>query len=103
MKQEIYEDQWEAADWDLGMAQDAKVEICDTLRWFDETGQLPPTEPVTAETYSRFGLPWFDYYREDMDALEETAKLRGLKSMFELGEHQPKESVQIAAEQVVAL
>lgn len=83
MQQDIYEDQWEAEDWDLENAQKTQVEIRDAVRWFDLTGQLPPTEPVTAKTYSQYGLPWFDYYREDMEALESTGRLAKLKSVQE--------------------
>jgi hypothetical protein len=95
MKQEIYEDQWEAADWDLGMAQEAKVEICDAVRWLELTGQVPPTEPVTAKTYSEYGLPWFDFYRDDMEALESTGRLESLKSVQEKARQAGDESMPI--------
>lgn len=93
MKQEIYEDQWEAEDWDLAMAQETKVEIYDAVRWFDLTGQLPPTEPVTAKTYSEYGLPWFEYYRDDMEVLESTGRLASLKSVQEKARQTGDESV----------
>jgi len=83
MKQDIYEDQWEAEDWDLEHALEKRVEICDAVRWFDLMGQLPPTKPVTAKTYSDYGMPWFDYYRDDMKALETTGRLAQLKSVQE--------------------
>lgn len=70
-----------------------QIEICDAVRWFDLTGQLPPTEPVTAKTYSQHGLPWFDYYREDMEALESTGKLASLKSVQDLAAQAGDESV----------
>lgn len=86
MEQEIYEDQWEASDWDLAEAREAQVRICDALQWADITGELPPTEPVTTETYARYGLPWFDYYRDDMKALEATGRLASLKSVQALAD-----------------
>ena len=95
MRQEIYEDQWEAEDWDLAGTQEAQVEICDAVRWFELTGELPPTEPVTAKVYSEYGLPWFDYYRDDMEALEATGRLASLKSVQAKAKSQRDGSVPI--------
>jgi hypothetical protein len=33
------------------------------------TGQHPPYPPPTARSYTEAGLPWFDYYRDDVEAL----------------------------------
>lgn len=34
------------------------------------TGFAPPTPPPTAKRYTEAGLPWFDYYDADKEALE---------------------------------
>lgn len=42
--------------------------------------------PLTAKEYDDAGLPWFDLYDGDKQALEGGEALRNLKSVKELGE-----------------
>ena len=44
----------------------------------------PPTKPPTAEDYTRAGLPWFDYYAADLEALGGAAALTKVKSVAEM-------------------
>ncbi len=39
------------------------------------------TIPRTAEQYTRAGLPWFDYYAPDAEAVGGSLKLKGMKSV----------------------
>ena len=41
--------------------------------------------PFTAAEYNRYGLPWFDYYSDNSKPLKGSAKLKGLKSVLEMG------------------
>lgn len=84
MRQEIYEDPWEPADWDLDHPSRVWIHLCDAVRWLQLTGELPPQDPITAQAYARHGLPWFDYYRDDMLAIEGSPSLAKLKSVFAL-------------------
>ncbi len=45
------------------------------------TGGKPPQEPVSAQDYSAAGLPWFDYYGGDLEAITSAAKLADLDSV----------------------
>lgn len=40
------------------------------------TGERPPTDPSTARRYAEMGLPWFDYYRGDAEAIEAAEKFK---------------------------
>lgn len=86
MMQEIYEDPYASDDWDLEQSCRCFVHLCDALMWREVTGENPPHEPVTARDYERAGLPWFDYYRDDLAALEGSKQLAGIKSVNALFE-----------------
>jgi hypothetical protein len=47
---------------------------------------LPPYPPPTAKSYSEAGLPWFDYYRDDVEALPGGNALAELKSVTQISE-----------------
>jgi hypothetical protein len=53
--------------------------------WRSITGDEPPSPPLTAEEYSRAGLPWFELYAADQTPVAGSERLRGLKSVAELG------------------
>ena len=38
-----------------------------------------------AKEYTNHGLPWFDYYSDNSTALKGSDKLKGLKSVVEIG------------------
>jgi hypothetical protein len=61
------------------------VHLTNSLIWRAITGDAPPTVPFTAVEYTRHGLPWFDYYSDNSTALKGSAKLKGLKSVVEMG------------------
>jgi hypothetical protein len=60
------------------------VTIANAAQWLAITGQRPPSEPVTAAAYAKWGLPWFDYYDADAKALEGAPPLAGVKSVAEV-------------------
>ena len=45
---------------------------------------FPPHPPFTANEYQRYGIPWFDYYRDDLKALEGSEVMNSVKSIGEL-------------------
>ena len=85
MKQEIYTDHRPLEEWDLRVSSRCFVHIANSLIWRSITGTQPPTTPPTSEEYTRAGLPWFDYYAENRQAVEGSGILAGLKSIFTLG------------------
>ena len=52
--------------------------------WQSLTGNRPPYPPPTAKSYSAAGLPWFDYYRDDVAALAGSEALDELKSFSQI-------------------
>lgn len=51
------------------------------------TGDLPPTRPPTARSYTEAGLPWFDYYGADVAAVAGAVKFKKLVSIAKAAEH----------------
>jgi hypothetical protein len=82
--QEIYHDRYGFDVWDRTHSGRCYVHICNSLVWQSITGQRPPYPPPTAKSYSDAGLPWFDYYRDDVPALTGSKILAGLKSVFQI-------------------
>ena len=85
MRQEIYDDPYDFDEWDAANASRCFVHIANSLVWRAITGSNPPTTPPTAKEYTSAGLPWFEYYAGDREALEGAPALAGLKSVSEMG------------------
>ena len=81
MRQEIYEDPHGFDAWDGSVRSRCFVHILNSVEFVGVTGGKPPREPVTAQDYSEAGLPWFDYYGGDLQALAGASKLAGLDSV----------------------
>lgn len=86
IRQEIYDDPYGIETWDQSTSSRCFVTLVDAVRWAHITGELPPAEPPTTKDYSEAGLPWFDYYADDLRKLESTEKLGKLKSVAEFTE-----------------
>ena len=85
MRQEIYTDHYALEDWDQRHRARCFVHIANAQQWRAITGDAPPTEPVTAAAYRTAGIPWFDYYAADQQALPGAGILSLLKSVAQLG------------------
>lgn len=85
MRQEIYDDPYRFEEWDARNASRCFVHLANSLVWRAITGQNPPTTPPTSEEYTRAGLPWFDYYAPDLEAIDGSDVLSGLESVAKLG------------------
>ncbi len=81
MRQEIYADRRPLAHWDQAHTSRCFVHLTNALVWRSITGAEPPTVPPTAADYTRNGLPWFDYYAADQEALDAKGALRKIKSI----------------------
>ena len=92
MRQQIYDDHYDFADWDLSTHSRCFVHLTNSMNWQQVTGQQPPTEPPTAETYSQAGVPWFDHYREQ-PVVAGSSVLRGLKSVVTLDKEKGGQAV----------
>ncbi len=86
MKQEIFDDPHSFDVWDTRASGRCFVHITNSLAWRAVTGEEPPTTPLTSREYQDAGLPWFDWYGGDREALEGAKKLAGLKTVKGMGE-----------------
>ena len=86
MKQKIYDDSHGLDAWDQKHGSRCFVSLVNTAQWMAITGERPPTEPPTAQAYAARGLPWFDYYGGDLQAVAGSEKLRKLASVAEHAE-----------------
>jgi hypothetical protein len=86
MRQEIIKDRHDFSDWDLSLTSRCFVHLCNSLTWRQVTGNNPPHPPFTAKEYARAGIPWFDYYRDDLSALAGSTVLDNVKSVFAFGQ-----------------
>lgn len=81
MHQEIYDDEYGLDAWDLENRQRCFVMLANAQQWMSITGEEPPLSPISAEQYSKAGLPWFDYFDGDKKAIEGAKALGKLKSI----------------------
>lgn len=109
MKQKIYPDEHGLATWDQANRAEVPVHIVNSMVFHQITGQLPPPTPVTARTYSEYGLPWFDLYDEDkgdVGPAKTLAKVKTVKQMDKKKGFAPQQDdgpVAVPAGQVVTL
>lgn len=81
MRQDIYEDPHGIRSWDQTAGSRCFVHILNSLQYVAATGAKPPTMPPSAREYTEAGLPWFEYYDADQEALSQPSKLTGLISV----------------------
>ena len=107
MKQEIYDDSYGLEVWDQRHARRCFVSIVNSRQWMAITGTWPPTEPPTARQYSERGLPWFDYYGGDAQAVAGAEPLATVKSVAQIDEARgappPPEAKSVAVPRTVSL
>ncbi len=75
MRQEIYEDEYGFDAWDMSNPTRCFVHILNSTQWEASTGKPVPGEPPSAQQYSMAGLPWFDYYDDNLQALDGSRQL----------------------------
>jgi hypothetical protein len=83
-RQQIYSDHFGFEAWDRSHSSRYVVHLCNSLVWQSITGHLPPYPPPTAKSYSKAGLPWFDYYQDGVEALPGANTLAELKSVSQI-------------------
>jgi hypothetical protein len=85
MRQKIYSDPFNLADYDTDNASRCFVHIANSMVWRGITGSAPPTVPPTADEYTNHGLPWFEYYGGDAKAVKGSGILNTIKSVVTIG------------------
>jgi hypothetical protein len=84
MKQKIYPDPYGVATWDGNNQASAFVHLVNSDQYRELTGREPPPTPVSAQTYSEHGLPWFELYDEVLGDVTAPESLTGIKSVSEI-------------------
>ena len=82
IEQKIYEDTFDAKDWDLSCSTRCWIHLCNSELWERITSEKPPHKPFSANEYIQEGLPWFDYY-SDSKGIPASQVLKGVKSVSE--------------------
>ncbi len=84
MKQSIYPDDYGVDTWDEENFGRVYVHIVNSMMYREITGENPPTTPVTAKTYTEYGMPWFDLYDEAKGDVASSKKLSKVKSVKQM-------------------
>jgi hypothetical protein len=85
MRQEIYQDYHGIRAWDISIFSRCYVHITNSRIYHELTGNPPPTNTPTARDYTEAGLPWFDHYDEQAEALLGKPALANLDSVTAMG------------------
>ncbi len=104
MKQKIYPDPYGIDVWDQENYGAATVQIINSDKYHDITGrELPPT-PIDSRTYTRYKLPWFDLYDEEIGDVIPSQLLAEAKTIterdLECGIKDGQTSFEVSKEQI---
>jgi len=109
MRQKIYPDEYGHDTWDLENYGRVYVHIVNSMMFREITGKEPPATPVTARTYTEYGLPWFELYDEGKGDVAGSEILGGVKSVKDMdkkkgfGAQQDDSPVEVDEAQLVLL
>lgn len=103
MRQEVYADDRQLADYDESGARRVFVHLCSAAQWTAITGEVPPPTPVDRDAYVDAGLPWFDYYDADAQDLAAPQELTNIKSVGDVLGHHEKPYVPVDPTKVLPL
>lgn len=65
IEQQVYADPHPAGTWNSDDYVDITIQIVNSAAFLGLTGETPPPSPISADDYTRAGLPWFKYYDDD--------------------------------------
>jgi len=110
MKQEITKDDFGLEFWDQTCSARIYVRIVNSEMYEQITGMKAPPTPITAQTYSSYGYPWFDVYNESpQNSIDQSNALNQVKSVSQIDKdkyawpQQDDSSIQLSASQVKSL
>ena len=107
MQQEIYDDPYGLDAWDQRHSSRCFVTIANSAMWPSVTGERPQTKSPTAKEYTERGLPWFEYYGGDMEAVEGAEKFTKLVSVATMGKQKGEaplsENESVDVERIIGL
>lgn len=86
MRQKIYPDPHGLDTWDADNHAATFVHLINSEQYARITGLEPPATPISAHTYTEFGLPWFELYDEAKGDVPPAAILSSVKTVREQDE-----------------
>ncbi len=105
MHQEIYEDRYGFDAWETGCSSRCFVHILNSEQWAAAIGKPAPGQAPTAAEYTDAGLPWFEYYNDQIAHLPGATSLAALDSVaakgIKLGQTPLKENDPVTPGKVV--
>lgn len=83
MLQKIYPDRYGVDTWDLTNFGSLVVHIVNSEQYRELTNLEPPLTPITAQSYTQYGLLWFSPYDEAQDDVPAAELLTQVKTIRE--------------------
>lgn len=84
IQQKVYPDQYGLETWDQSTYGELSIFVLNSALYLQVTGEEPPPTPIDAQTYSRYGFPWFNLYDEEFGDLSATDEIAAIKSISEI-------------------
>lgn len=81
IEQKIYPDPFGVDTWDTDNYGALWVHLVNSEQFRTLTGREPPATPITAKTYTEYGLPWFALYDEEAGDLPTHERLARVRSV----------------------
>lgn len=85
IKQRVYPDPYGFDVWESTPTGRAWLHLVSPEDFAAITGEPAPPSPVNADTYTRFGLPWFEVYDAARGELSATSDLASVASVEDIG------------------
>jgi hypothetical protein len=84
IRQKIYPDAYGIEAWDAANRVEAFVHLLNSSQFRHVTGLKPPPTPIKAQTYTKYGFPWFALYDEHWPSLSGADKLSKVRPAGEM-------------------
>jgi hypothetical protein len=93
MRQEVYDDDYGLDAWDFESRTRCFVMLANAQQWMSITREEPPLSPISAAQYNEAGLPWYDYFDGDKEAIDGAKALGKIKSIKTLATKKREKNV----------
>ncbi len=86
IEQRVYRDPFGLETWHATPRVVVRIHLIEADEYERVTGETAPPSPIDAETYTRFGLPWFKVYDASREDIPATPLMSQVKSVDEVSE-----------------
>ena len=81
MRQKIYSDPYGVDTWDENNDGRIAIHIINSAQFKEITGAEPPPSPIDAQSYTKYGLPWFELYDDLISAIRGATPFAKIKTI----------------------